>query len=819
MNKNRHRHRLYAFVLAGVFVFCAIVAGVAAVEGNNRAEANVSFSTRQIGTTSWWGTDNYNLNAVSSSIQNMGGGNSRLVIQTPAGSIAMAAKVHTTLGFPVTVTSPVTHSPVVTWTSANFPFALHEVTRVDIMVSSTRHFFQMRQGAASPAFPGVDITNWPVFVVGIGNQPISASPAPFRNNIGNSNAPNFRQSGAVAQSGTFRGWSTDPFATSAAQLLPNQNLNVAILNSSGNVWAIFSPSWPFNPNIIRVTVPFHRQDTGAFIANITMDVNRNTNQTFTLTNPPAPPANHQWTGLSTTRNVGNVNNATLARQYIVAERIQRTITWQTGATDATWTNALPAGVSGGAMNTSTNRTSTEGQGLTPADNRPGTLSRPGWAFAGWSPSGAVPASNQIRTAQWTLVSHTVTWNPNGGTWTDLGHGNNRTSAHGPGSTPVPPLQPVRPGFQFLGWSPAITAVTGPRTHTAMWQGFGIIVHPPLTPPENWEYGWNILRLHFAQGNAAGGFLPGFSVHEYNSTATRFYDPEVASSLVLPTVAQMNNWAATQPGFEDKNFLGWYTNPDWNIAQHQRVTQIPANLTGVVRYYARWGHEWVLTSVRAAGGNSSHAITANNEILAWGSNLSGQLGLGGESLTQRVRPERMGDRTDWAMVSSGGTTASGFTHAITTNGELWAWGNNSSGQLGDGTTIDRPQPVRIGERTDWAQVDAGHFSLAITTGGELWALGRGIMAMGGYNYSPIRIGERTDWVQVAGGMALSANGELWGFLVQGGFSNNMFRRFGTASNWAYVAAGHHGVYAITTTGQLWNWGASTGSVIASNAEAS
>ena len=57
---------------------------------------------------------------------------------------------------------------------------------------------------------------------------------------------------------------------------------------------------------------------------------------------------------------------------------------------------------------------------------------------------------------------------------------------------------------------------------------------------------------------------------------------------------------------------------------------------------------------------------------------------------------------WAYLSAGRT----HTVAIGADGSLWAWGGNRAGQLGDGTTIDRLSPVRIGADYDWASVSAG-----------------------------------------------------------------------------------------------------------------
>ncbi|MCL2587725.1 MAG: hypothetical protein FWE31_05870, partial [Firmicutes bacterium] len=68
---------------------------------------------------------------------------------------------------------------------------------------------------------------------------------------------------------------------------------------------------------------------------------------------------------------------------------------------------------------------------------------------------------------------------------------------------------------------------------------------------------------------------------------------------------------------------------------------------------------------------------------------------------------------------------GSTFALTTTGELWGWGHNSNGQIGDGTTETRTSPTRIGTRNDWITVSAGqHHTLGMTADGVLWAWGTG-----------------------------------------------------------------------------------------------
>ena len=80
-----------------------------------------------------------------------------------------------------------------------------------------------------------------------------------------------------------------------------------------------------------------------------------------------------------------------------------------------------------------------------------------------------------------------------------------------------------------------------------------------------------------------------------------------------------------------------------------------------------------------GFNHTVAIKADGTLWAWGQNTYGQVGDG--TNTHRNVPTQIGSDTNWVSIS-----AKGFhTVAIKSDGTLWAWGQNSFGQVGDGTT--------------------------------------------------------------------------------------------------------------------------------------
>ncbi|MBS1534406.1 MAG: T9SS type A sorting domain-containing protein [Bacteroidetes bacterium] len=145
-----------------------------------------------------------------------------------------------------------------------------------------------------------------------------------------------------------------------------------------------------------------------------------------------------------------------------------------------------------------------------------------------------------------------------------------------------------------------------------------------------------------------------------------------------------------------------------------------------------------------GGAQTLAIKTNGTLWAWGNNTEGQLGIG--STINQNTPRQVGTDVDWKFIYSGASTS----FAIKNNGTLWGWGRNDTGQLGDGTTVNKNIPTQIGTDSNWAKVSSGPLhTLAIKTDGTLWAWGSNVMGQLGDNtlvdkLSPIQIGTDTNW---------------------------------------------------------------------------
>lgn len=127
----------------------------------------------------------------------------------------------------------------------------------------------------------------------------------------------------------------------------------------------------------------------------------------------------------------------------------------------------------------------------------------------------------------------------------------------------------------------------------------------------------------------------------------------------------------------------------------------------------------LTDIDAIAAGHRHFLALDADtgnLYAWGHNGSGQLGNGG-----------LLDATAPVLVLTGVKTMAagdGFSLAVKNDGSLWSWGRNAHGQLGLGDTLNRLSPTQVPGVTTAAKVAAGgQHSLILLAGGSVLATGK------------------------------------------------------------------------------------------------
>ena len=158
------------------------------------------------------------------------------------------------------------------------------------------------------------------------------------------------------------------------------------------------------------------------------------------------------------------------------------------------------------------------------------------------------------------------------------------------------------------------------------------------------------------------------------------------------------------------------------------------------------------------------LDKQNKLWSWGANYAGQIG-DGTTIT-RTNPVQIKPETKFTQVSAGDR----FSLAIDEEGNLWSWGYNDDGQLGDGTKTYKTSPVQITKETKFTQVSAGsNHCLAIDNEGNLWSWGRNVRGQLGdgtttNRLTPQKVMEGIKFKQIyarsSSNLALDSNGNLW-----------------------------------------------------------
>ena len=204
-----------------------------------------------------------------------------------------------------------------------------------------------------------------------------------------------------------------------------------------------------------------------------------------------------------------------------------------------------------------------------------------------------------------------------------------------------------------------------------------------------------------------------------------------------------------------------------------------------------------------------AITNDNELYTWGRNYGGQVGNGKDDdcnkpvkILENVKSISLGD---------------GFSAAITYDNELYMWGLNSHGQLGNGSKSSTNKPELI--KDNISMVDLGYdYSAAIDTKGNLYTWGNNYYGQLGTknnadSLTPVKILNNVNYVSLGSNHsgAITKDNELytWG--------NNQFGELGdktitarnepvkVADNVKYISMGSHTSLAISLDDTLYTWG--------------
>ena len=121
---------------------------------------------------------------------------------------------------------------------------------------------------------------------------------------------------------------------------------------------------------------------------------------------------------------------------------------------------------------------------------------------------------------------------------------------------------------------------------------------------------------------------------------------------------------------------------------------------------------------AAGGTHSLLLLPDSQIASFGDGANGRLG--NATTLDADTPSTV---VSWNATP--GQVSAGYDHslALKSDGAVWAFGANASGQLGNGTTTDSSTPVQVSNLTGIVQVAAGDgFSVALKSDGTVWAWG-------------------------------------------------------------------------------------------------
>ena len=224
-------------------------------------------------------------------------------------------------------------------------------------------------------------------------------------------------------------------------------------------------------------------------------------------------------------------------------------------------------------------------------------------------------------------------------------------------------------------------------------------------------------------------------------------------------------------------------------KQQGITKIKVTDTSTKRTTSIWVKVVNDSNIQISlGYKFSVALKQDGTVWSWGQNNDGELGLG--NTTEYDEPQQITEITEKIT-----DVKTGYYHsiALTEKGEVYTWGYNGNGQLGNGTREDSLVPVKVTGLENIAKVNAyKYMTIALTQNGEVYAWGSG------YGAKPVKLNFTRKIIDVSGNLVLAENRKAYNLDETKSYGKDLIK----------VVAGYNHYLGLTSDGEVYAWGSNS-----------